>query len=250
MKDIIRPSLTVVVPIADRDLRPAESKCISLVEDASTLTLSTTRDSRIPTNHGNLLSFLRRLSTSLQGTGAVVVAGALEEAIQQCIAETDFGGYGLNEQETLHTSQEADVIFLCSAFLEALKSAARAGSKPQLLSQRPKGRRGMTMAEKIFAMHDVSRRGYVKPGDIIQVEVDWVLASELSWQGMETVYDSVGRPGIFRNDRFWLAGDHRVEPPLYDQPKVKNLMDTSLRAKQDFKMTDFQGFNVRANTCF
>jgi homoaconitase/3-isopropylmalate dehydratase large subunit len=40
----------------------------------------------------------------------------------------------------------------------------------------------MTMAEKIFAMHDVSRRGFVKPGDIIQVDIDWVLASELSWQ--------------------------------------------------------------------
>jgi hypothetical protein len=64
---------------------------------------------------------------------------------------------------------------------------------------------------------------------------------------METVYDSVGRPGIFRNDRFWLAGDHRVEPPLYDQPKVKKLMETSLRAKNDFKMTDFQGFNVSAS---
>jgi hypothetical protein len=61
---------------------------------------------------------------------------------------------------------------------------------------------------------------------------------------MERVYDSVGRPGIFRNDRFWLAGDHRVEPPLYGNPKVKALMDTSSRAQRDFKMTDFQGFNV------
>ena len=61
---------------------------------------------------------------------------------------------------------------------------------------------------------------------------------------MERVYDSVGRPGIFRNDRFWLAGDHRVEPPLYDNPKVRALMDASQRAQKDFKMTDFQGFNV------
>lgn len=61
---------------------------------------------------------------------------------------------------------------------------------------------------------------------------------------METVYESIGRPGIFRNDRFWLAGDHRVEPLLYEDTKVKKLMETSLRAKQDFMMTDFQGFNV------
>jgi hypothetical protein len=40
----------------------------------------------------------------------------------------------------------------------------------------------MTMTEKILAMHDVSRRGFVRPGDIIQVDVDWVIASELSWK--------------------------------------------------------------------
>ncbi len=61
---------------------------------------------------------------------------------------------------------------------------------------------------------------------------------------MKKVYDSVGRPGIFRNDRFWLAGDHRVEPALYDLPDVKKLMDASRLAHQEFKMTEFQGFNV------
>lgn len=61
---------------------------------------------------------------------------------------------------------------------------------------------------------------------------------------MEKIYDAVGRPGIFRNDRFWLAGDHRVEPPLYEDPTVKVLMKASLRAQQEMKMTEFQGFNV------
>jgi hypothetical protein len=61
---------------------------------------------------------------------------------------------------------------------------------------------------------------------------------------MEGVYNAVGRPGIYRNDRFWLAGDHRVEPELYDIPRVRALMDASERAKKEFKMTDFQGFNV------
>lgn len=63
-------------------------------------------------------------------------------------------------------------------------------------------------------------------------------------RAIERVYDDVGSPGIFRNDRFWLAGDHRVEPGLYEEPAVKALMKSSLRAKRDFKMTDFQGFNV------
>jgi len=62
---------------------------------------------------------------------------------------------------------------------------------------------------------------------------------------MEGVYDAVGRPGIFRNDRFWLAGDHRVEPELYDKPMVKELMQKSQRARDEFKLVEFQGFNVR-----
>jgi hypothetical protein len=61
---------------------------------------------------------------------------------------------------------------------------------------------------------------------------------------METVYDAVGRPGIFRNDRFWLAGDHRVEPELYNVPTVRKLMDRAERIRDETKMTDFQGFNV------
>ena len=61
---------------------------------------------------------------------------------------------------------------------------------------------------------------------------------------MEKVYEGIGRPGIFRNDRFWLAGDHRAEPELYNVPAVRKLMDASEKAKSDFKMTEFQGFNV------
>lgn len=62
---------------------------------------------------------------------------------------------------------------------------------------------------------------------------------------MERVYENVGRPGIFRNDRFWLAGDHRAEPELYNVPGVRELMNLSEKAKNEFKMTEFQGFNVK-----
>lgn len=62
-------------------------------------------------------------------------------------------------------------------------------------------------------------------------------------------YDAVGRPGIFRNDRFWLAGDHRVEPELYDHTAVRALMKNSERARDEFKMENFQGFNVCLLRC-
>lgn len=39
----------------------------------------------------------------------------------------------------------------------------------------------MTLAEKIFASHDVDGKGFVRPGDMIRVSVDWVMASEASW---------------------------------------------------------------------
>jgi hypothetical protein len=39
----------------------------------------------------------------------------------------------------------------------------------------------MTLSEKIFAAHDVERRGVLKPGDMARVDVDFVIASELSW---------------------------------------------------------------------
>jgi hypothetical protein len=80
------------------------------------------------------------------------------------------------------TEREADdVVILCEAFIEALKSEKRAQRDCKPLNHRPKGRPGMTMTEKIFAMHDISRKGFVRPGNVIQVDVDWIMASELSW---------------------------------------------------------------------
>jgi hypothetical protein len=39
----------------------------------------------------------------------------------------------------------------------------------------------------------------------------WMVA-KLSTKGMERTYELLGRPGIFRNDRVWLAADHVVDP--------------------------------------
>lgn len=63
-------------------------------------------------------------------------------------------------------------------------------------------------------------------------------------QGMESTYNSLGKPGIFRNDRFWVAGDHVVDPRVNKLPKVQALIDANERAKRVFKMIDYQGMNV------
>ena len=61
---------------------------------------------------------------------------------------------------------------------------------------------------------------------------------------MERTYETLGKPGIFRNDRFWLAGDHVVDPRVNSHPIVKNLIESSERAKSVFKLTEYQGMNV------
>lgn len=62
---------------------------------------------------------------------------------------------------------------------------------------------------------------------------------------MAATYNRLGQPKIFRNDRFWLAGDHVVDPRVKDVPQVRALVDASERAKRVFKMTEYQGMNVR-----
>ncbi|KAM0424542.1 hypothetical protein ACHAPT_010258 [Fusarium lateritium] len=101
----------------------------------------------------------------------------------------------------------------------------------------------MNVTEKIFALHDVSRKGWVRPGEAILVSVDWVLSSDASWHNMLKVYQKMGDPGIFRNDRFWLAGDHVVDPRLRDKPLVRELVDEMDMARKKFKLTQFQGSN-------
>jgi hypothetical protein len=93
----------------------------------------------------------------------------------------DFGGLSLSPSIPLSSHEEASVLFLVSAWLESLNSADRAKSPPKPLPSRPAGRRGMTLSEKILAAHDVERRGVLKPGDMVRVDIDWVMASELSW---------------------------------------------------------------------
>ena len=98
-----------------------------------------------------------------------------------CLLETDFGGLGLKLEMKLTDKDETEILFLVAAWMESLNSADRSKFSRPKLSSRPEGRRGMTLSEKIFADHDIEQRGFVRPGDLIRVDVDWVMASEASW---------------------------------------------------------------------
>jgi homoaconitase/3-isopropylmalate dehydratase large subunit len=53
----------------------------------------------------------------------------------------------------------------------------------------------------------------------------------------------MGRPAIFRNDRFWLAIDHTVDPSIYHLPKPKELISASEQFAKEAQLTDFHGPN-------
>src|SRR5215831_8331131 len=77
-----------------------------------------------------------------------------------------------------------------------------------MLSRRP-----MTLTQKILAHHAKGlTRPWVQSGDILQIRVDWTIASELAWNGMDRTYQALGRPKIHDRDRFFLAVDHTVDP--------------------------------------
>ena len=53
--------------------------------------------------------------------------------------------------------------------------------------------RPMTLTQKILAAHARNLpRPWVQAGDILQVAVDWTIASELAWNGMERTYALLG----------------------------------------------------------
>src|SRR5437870_13627832 len=73
--------------------------------------------------------------------------------------------------------------------------------------------RPMTLTQKILAAHARNLpRPWVQAGDVLQVSVDWTIASELAWNGMERTYSMLGRPKLSNRERFFLAVDHTVDP--------------------------------------
>lgn len=193
------------------------------------------------------LKDIQKAAQSLREKSYVREADILSEVFEKCTGPRNFGGLGLDQQSELNESERGEILFLCEAWLESLNAADRQLQRATPLHSRPRGRRGMTLTEKLFAMHDVQPQGSVRPGQVIRVAVDWIMASELSWGGMRKTYDQLGQPGIFRNDRFWLAADHIVDPRINHRPHVKQAIEESEEAKTTFKMTEYQGLNVRAS---
>lgn len=103
----------------------------------------------------------------------------------------------------------------------------------------------MTLTEKILADHAIGLQSpIVRPGDIIRIKVDWTIASELAWNGMNQTYEALGRPEIFDKKKFYLAIDHTVDPvTLLTDPRTQRLVQLSKEFASEARLKHFYDSN-------
>jgi aconitate hydratase/homoaconitate hydratase len=103
----------------------------------------------------------------------------------------------------------------------------------------------MTLTQKILAAHAVGlTRPYVQAGDVLRIRVDWTIASELAWNGMDKTYQALGRPKLKSPDRFFLAVDHTVDPTtLLRDPRAQKLVQLSQRFAHEARIRHFYDAN-------
>ncbi|HEY8207702.1 MAG TPA: aconitase family protein [Myxococcaceae bacterium] len=115
-----------------------------------------------------------------------------------------------------------------------------------MTAEQTTGRKPMTLTQKILAHHARGlTRPWVQAGDILQVRVDWTIASELAWNGMDRTYQALGRPKLHDPDRFFLAVDHTVDPvTLAGDKRAQKLTQLSRDFAAEAKLRHFYDANV------
>src|SRR2546425_774350 len=105
--------------------------------------------------------------------------------------------------------------------------------------------RPMTLTQKILAAHARNLpRPWVQAGDVLQVSVDWTIASELAWNGMERTYGLLGQPRLHDKDRFFLAVDHTVDPvTLANDKRAQKLVQLSRNFARESGIRHFYDAN-------
>ena len=76
---------------------------------------------------------------------------------------------------------------------------------------------GMTITEKIIASH--ASMEHVKPGDLLEVQVDMALANDITAPLAIHVFDEIGKEGVFDREKISLVQDHFV--PNKDIPSAQ-----------------------------
>jgi 3-isopropylmalate dehydratase small subunit len=104
----------------------------------------------------------------------------------------------------------------------------------------------MTLTQKILASRAIGlTRPWVQAGDMLQIRVDWTIASELAWNGMDRTYTLLGRPQIHDPKRFYLALDHTIDPvTLANDARARKLADLSRSFAKESGIQHFYDANV------
>ena len=182
-------------------------------------------------NDQSITTTLTGFATSLNTLNHVKEATVIDLVLEKAIDSPSHGGLGVDPKTPPPSSTHDEVLFLISAHLTTLLAPNR--DYLSTIPQPHSSTHPMTLAQKIFSQHVL---GHCPPtgltvGSVTRVGLDWILASELSWSEMARTYQKLGAPGIWRNDRFWLAGDHLVHPDVMSDPKIKKMVDVSEKAK-------------------
>ncbi|GAB9465453.1 hypothetical protein Gpo141_00002860 [Globisporangium polare] len=127
--------------------------------------------------------------------------------------------------------------------MEKVETAAAAPAKPS--TRETLGRRPLTLPEKILTNWAVGlAKPEVEPGQMLCVKAQWTLACEITWKSMDKTYQDMGRPRIWRNDRFWLAVDHTVDPRVNHLPTQQMMIKASTDFAKEANLTNFQPPNT------
>lgn len=227
-------------PDTIQQLKNDLARILLATRDIDLSTLDATKVPEVQSVH----DVLREYANLLRNADKLREANALDEVREKVGRGKSFGGLGLGAEDTPSPEQYIEIVFLTEAWMESVNSQDKSRSFLDVNYQAVNSSQPMTLAQKIFTQHALSMptgRKQLSVGDVCRVGIDWVIASELSWSGMVDTYEELGSPGIWRNDRFWLAGDHVVHPSIVNSPKVKAFIESAEKAKRDFKMTDYQG---------
>ncbi|QDE88559.1 3-isopropylmalate dehydratase [Myxococcus xanthus] len=105
--------------------------------------------------------------------------------------------------------------------------------------------RPMTLTQKILAHHARRlERPWVQAGDVLQLRVDWTMASELAWNGMDRTYQALGRPELHDRERVFLAVDHTVDAvTLAKDVRVQRLVQRSRDFARERRLRHFYDAN-------
>jgi hypothetical protein len=140
----------------------------------------------------SLSETLLTLSTRLEALSKPVEADAIQQVLEKATDSPNYGGLGLADRSSIEKHNYEEILFILEARLESLNSGDRVQRPATPIESRASETRPMTLAEKIFAQHTVGgcgKRG-LQAGDVIRANVDWILASELSWAVSDCLFHS------------------------------------------------------------